>query len=192
MKSWLVLVVVTATMASDALSAPIVFTYKGRGVGKIQNRPFSEVDFTITAFGDTSNRQTEYAPYPIYSIRHNSASISLDGMGTYQITSETLTFSNTMLPGPGFEVNGYGDVLDGPVASVFSTWNMLSSIGPISGQTWTFGIPVMTTGGELDFDTRNLTGTGSFQATVVPEASTLALFGIGVIGLLAYAWRRRK
>ncbi|MBU4273117.1 MAG: PEP-CTERM sorting domain-containing protein [Planctomycetes bacterium] len=32
----------------------------------------------------------------------------------------------------------------------------------------------------------------NFKLTVIPEPSTLALLATGLIGLLCYAWRKRK
>jgi hypothetical protein len=55
---------------------------------------------------------------------------------------------------------------------------------PLLGQTLSIKLSVIGGGGQGDVDNVTLSS--------VPEPSTLVLVGIGLLGLLAYAWRKRK
>jgi hypothetical protein len=89
-------------------------------------------------------------------------------------------------------------LFSGPTNSVFSNWDMLTGIGPISGTgslyQWNQGEPWVTTAQNriLIFDT-DLTGNmaSTFTAIVVPEPSTYAAL-CGLAALVFAAYRRRN
>jgi hypothetical protein len=179
-------------LAANSFGALITFTYTGTGAGSLNGVPFASSAFTITAVGDTDNRQSYSSGY---FINHDSASITITGLGTFGFIPATDTFVNNDVNTPGFSrVTGGGDLYNGPTALPFGSWDMLSSIGPIGG-TMTllqWGNGVATTGGLLDFADANTQGT--FAAVVgaasVPDASsTLVLLGCA---LAALAGVRRK
>ena len=182
------LAMVTAVAISTQLrvsGSPIVFTFQGIGTGVIGTTAFSNTAFTITAAGDTVNRQS-YTSYPfntlpLYWIDSDSAFINLSGAGTFDFISSTRTYVNEYYAQVGFSRGpGNGiDLFDSSSDSVFSTWDMQTSIGPQLGngtllQWGSFYGNVDTTGGALFF--QDGASPLTFQAIVVPEPSAISMF----------------
>jgi hypothetical protein len=204
MKSfWITLLCAAAALFFPVPSSAglIVLTHTGTGSidGSLGGGNFSTTSFTITATGNTAQRDTFDDGY---FIDHASASITIDGQGTFDFTTPTRTFVNNTLGIVGFARAGAigDDLYDGPTNSVFSTWDMMSSIGPIVGDTeltqWHGGSygDIVTSGGVLVFDDATITGT--FEAvvtpTAVPEPGTPITFGSALGVLLARRARRRR
>jgi hypothetical protein len=178
--------------ASNTLAAPITFTHSGTGSGSLAGSPFSNASFTITSEADTDNR-LNFLNYHLYFTEHTSASIWIEGEGTFQFNTGTSTFVNQSSTRVGFSpayIVEARDLFQGPANSAFSTWDMLSAIGPYSGNgnllQWD-QYPVNTSGGILLFDTA--TTLASFQAHMVPMPAPVWLLGTGLIGLVGF---RRK
>ena len=184
--------------ASPASADPITFIHTGSGSGSLDGVLFDVSEFTITATGDTSNRTSGMFP-GIFIIPHDAASIDIVGLGTLTFTEDTETFVNN-----GNEVVGFGrffDLFDGPVDPAFATWDMLSSIGPISGSgalmQWAPGVQtnlgLLVFDDDTDDDFTKWDIPTTFQAIVspvpVPGAVVLGTLGLGVAGQLC---RRRK
>ena len=175
---------------STAVADQITFTHTGVGSGSIGAIDFTDAAFTITAIGDTANR--EQPASDVYSINHDSAVIDITGVGVFTFITGTRTFVNQSSPIVGFSRAGSNglDLYNGPIDASFATWDMLSSIGPIFGDInllqWS-DEDVDTTGGVLLFNTA--TTRGYFQASVgnasVPEPASIVCFGIGMIGFVA-------
>jgi hypothetical protein len=189
---WLGLTGLTLLLtASLSFANTITITQTGVGSGEIGSTSFTDAAFTITEIGDTSD-VTPFIEGEFFL--DTSASITISGVGTLDFTSATSTFVNNDLDEVGFG-RPFRDLYEGPHNAAFATWNMLNSIGPISGRAellqWKL-FPVDTSGGVLAFN-RGSSDT-VFTATVspVPEPGTLPLLGIGLVGTMIFTTRRKR
>ncbi len=188
MKKTLVCAVAAMFLAVSTEAGLLTFTHEGNGSGTLDGNPFSASDFVITSVGDTANRESYSAGW---FIDHSSASISIDGLGDFDILTGTRTFVNNSKQKVGFSRAGIDgiDLFSGPTDAQFATWDMLDSIGPISGPVRLIQWPryplIDTSGGILSFDDISGSGTGTF--TAVPEPATLLLLGLG-----AFVLRRKR
>jgi hypothetical protein len=180
-------------LTATAAAAPITFIYTGSGdySAQLDGVPFSDADFTITATGDTDDRQSFANGF---FIEHLTSSISIAGVGTFDFITATRTFVNNTGGGGGFSRSSGPDLYTGQ-DPVFFAWDMLSSIGPVGGASWGFLqwalSPVITTGGELVFSD-GLIDNATFQAIVgtqVPEPASIALVALALLVLVAVRTR---
>ncbi|MBL8745409.1 MAG: hypothetical protein JNK58_03530 [Phycisphaerae bacterium] len=178
--------------AAGADAAMITFVHEGMGGGVVGNTVFgatAPVPFVITAVGDTDNLDTSlgFARF----INHDSAVIDIFGVGTFTFTSPTRTFVNVNGI-VGFSRAGASglDLFNGPQTAELGAWDMLSSIGPVSGDgalsQWG-ALPIIETdAGVIEFF--GASSPATFTAFVVPTPAGLALCGIGAL----VAARRRR
>jgi hypothetical protein len=120
-----------------ANASPIVFTYITIASGTIGSTSFTNALITISAVADTSNIVPVPSPRGL-SLDNSLASITIGSLGTFTFTTGTrfivnhengggvVDFSRSSLTGT--------DLIEGPVNSAFSSWDMLTSIGPITGE----------------------------------------------------------
>lgn len=163
----------------------ITFRHTGTGSGTLGGTPFTNAAFVITDVGNTGDRQ---AFTHGWSIDDTAASISIAGLGTFHFVTPTRTFVNNASQAVGFSRGGPdgADLFNGPWVPEFATYDLLSSIGPITGSAgllqWSL-TPVMTDGGVLAFNSN--WGPSEFQATVsgVPEPGAIVLLATVLLGL---------
>ena len=164
--------------ASTAVSAPIKLIYEGIGSGSI-GEPFAytyftDISFTLTATADTNNRT--FSSRFGYEIPHDGATIELQGLGKFDLTSDSTTrFGGTIVSLENTESPLFG--LFNIESPVFANWDVLDSIGPIESDgtidDW-YIRPFFTTGGELNL--YNGVGPARFTAIVAPEPASVLIF----------------
>jgi hypothetical protein len=176
----------SAVAASTASAALIEFSYSGNASGTWLSGIYSGQSFTARPFTITASSLTEsITPFGSAAIAapHDAAFVSIAGFGLYSVTSQTATFVNNSAGRAGLTVVGQGDVVSFG-NSAFSTWDMQTSVGPVTG-TGVFNTQtIFTTIGALRF-----TGSApvTFSANVVPAPGAIAL-----LGLAGLAGRRRR
>jgi hypothetical protein len=169
--------------AVPASAALITFTVTGNASGAGPLGSFSNVGFTATAVADTTN-SSPCSPN-CYVLRNNSLVITIAGMGSYQLTNQTVSaVSNT---GNGFsfvEVVGTAGVrtlMDANVAAnvqvagIFSTYDLTTNLVGISG-----GIPIpvrvnsTATSGPLAVPIPTINGALTFISSITGTTSTIS------------------
>ena len=180
------LLLVTSAIAN---AVPITFIHSGNGSGTIDGVAFTDSDVVFTATGNTDDRISSGGTF---IIDHLTASVEISGVGVFDFVTGTNTYVNNTVESVGFSRAPGPDLFNGPfTTSEFGVWDMLSSIGPISGVgnflQWDL-TPVITSGGELFFESE--VGGVTFEAIVsevsAPSTMLLLLTSIG------YVFFRRK
>jgi hypothetical protein len=182
-----VAVAACALAAGSAANAAIIeFSYTGTTSGQWLNGAYSGQSFfnqavTISA-ASLTDLVTSYADG--YKVRNSVADVTIQGFAKAAVTSQTAVWVNNSVGRSGFGLWNSSDILSLGDSS-FNTWNMQSSLGPITRTgVFTGGVLQTTMGAVL------LTGTNAmtFTATVVPAPSAAALIGlVGAVGA-----RRRR
>jgi hypothetical protein len=198
-KCW-ALSVVALLLASTAWAVPVTFIHSAAGgtfAGTLDGVGFSVEEFTITALGDTDDRQA--SDVDTFFINHTSAEIEIPGLGTFDIITPSRTFVNQSANAVGFSRSSGADLFNQTAFDpVYTTYDLLSSIGPefADGGIFQWALSdVVTSGGVLLFENRSAES-ASFQAIVeggpgpIPEPGTLALLAMGLLAL-GRASRRR-
>lgn len=176
----------------------ITFTFTGIGNGTLGASAFTDALFTIVATGDTATRET-VAP-GIFDIEPLAVTIDIAGLGLFNVTSASRVFVNQNVLAVGWSRagNGGSDIYNlSPIASL-STYDLLTSFGPVNDATpffsqfnSSFGV-ITTNGGNLAVTSaRNATFQAVVQNTAIPEPGTISLLGLGLAGV-ALAIRRKR
>jgi len=172
--------------AAAALAAPITFVFTGSGSGTLDGAAFGTSQFTMTLQGDTTTRRVyEEGIYIVHVIDPVTGVIDIDGLGTYDFATWLHVFSNTTTNLVGVTVWDGDSGADLYVYGV-PGYDMQSDISSTGGtgrltQGWD-AMPIETSGGVLFFN--NGSSPATFSATIVPEPSSVALIGLGVVALL--------
>lgn len=176
--------------ASIASATPITFTYTGIASGAVGSSSFTGQAFTIVAQADTANITSWSLAGGGPQLTHDSASLTVNGLGTFDILSATHTWRNS-----NSDFGGFGLNLDVNLVNLFGAglagYGLDTSLGPITGASGGFqSVPFQTSGGSAYFDGGAAGGLGftAVLAQAVPEPGSLALVAAALAGLLV---RRR-
>ncbi len=193
-----------AASAAGLFANQLTITYSSTDSGTIGGTPFTNAAFTITEHLDTANRQAfNQGGSTGFTIADQSASISIAGVGTFSVLTPTGSFVNNTFGSAGFStegtgINGHDLVVLGN--SAFATWDMTTSLGPLTDQNFDAVIqqwsltPFQTSGGTLVLESQEQVFTANaptvtFQAVATPEPNFTMLTGVCLIGLV---WRFRR
>jgi hypothetical protein len=174
-----------------ASAGSVTYTIEqGTVSGFLGSSSFTDVQVTLTFTGDTAN--VIHPAAGIFGNLVGTGTVNVAGIGTATFTDSVGVVDNQRVKGTVIsDFTNHLSIL-GTVNDVFATYDLKTSIGPVSGtSSGNPGRSYNTNLGALTFDSFGPTST--FTATVIPEPASLTLFGIGaVVGLLGYGWRQRK
>lgn len=191
---------VLGCVAVAARATPITFTITSTNMnGSVGSTEFNNATMTVTLQGDTTQLLAGCDGLNVYDVSCGAGTGILTG--TFTVGSSSGNFADSLYlwvaPGSGetgIGTSGPGNFFQTAVPGA-ATWDAVSSFGPVSlpSYSMTFGnwntsLGVLSAGGDGS--------TTTFQAILgsplgVPEPGALGLFGLGLLGLAGFGWRRR-
>ena len=183
-------------MVNSANAAVATYTLSGGTIdGTLNGVSFSGANFTITADADPANFVPGFVPDPLLS-QPATSTMTIVGFAPFKIT--TANFGPFLADiAPGFAIGGFAFDLDTINGGVFAAIGLASSIaGNVTvtgGLGLTEDVIFTTDAGVLvvtNYDDFGATYTGEFPPFPVPEPTSMAIFGLGSLGM-AYRARRK-
>jgi hypothetical protein len=186
-------------MVNSAHAAVATYTLSGGKIsGTLGGNPFSDADFTITADADPSN----FVPglvggFPMLS-QPGVSTMTIVGFATFQITNANFgpfLADVSAFFGPGTGYGGFAfqvSAIEMRGIAALGPLSSLSSNATVTGPLVASSAALTTTVGDLVFTAYTGTGTfsGEFPSSAVPEPTSMAIFGLGALGM-AYRARRK-
>jgi hypothetical protein len=188
----------------------ITYTETVTGSGSLGSQAFTDALITIRGTADTSKVQLSGSDF--FVAASTQVSVASVGTGTFTDMIDVVNIQPNSLPfgdlPPGGDVaelafvvliNATDDIdkdLLGNLNDVFATYNLQSSLGPISGLADLNKFSrYNTTAGTFEIDA--VSTPGSFSATTdvsspTPEPSSLTLALVGLLASLGCFWRHRR
>lgn len=138
--------------------------------------------FTFTFVGDTAD--VTGTPGGLYQNRVGTATVSVDGT-TYTLTNPSEVADDQT---GGSASIGEGFAILGVQNPAFATYDLTTSIGPITGATLSMpGSSFATSGGSLSLF--SVAQTATFRASAAPEPASLLMMVLGIAGVAAVRLR---
>lgn len=171
-----------AFIAAPVSASPIQYVFTGIATGALGTTGFVDTLLTVTAIGDTDDVTVDG---DVFRNGLVSTTITIDGVGSVDVTGPDYVFDNQGSGKIGYGVQGIPfccDIIQ-LVDLAYETYDLASDIGPIpfpSDLSILDWIHVPTSSGPLTLlsYTEN-----TFTATIVPLPGALLLLGFGVAAL---------